>query len=111
MEPNPLAQTFANWNEYMFYIGTACMVIGGLIFLYYEFRLLQLKDYKDKYDYVNTHEIKYFWYAIFMLIIAAFFYSNTILTERVIDHGMMWFWVRAFITVSMAFIAYFFFSS
>ena len=112
MQPaNPLAQVFENWNEYMYLIGTGFIVLGALVFLYYEFRLLQIKDYKGKYDYVNSHEIKYFWYAIFLCIIAAFFYANTVLTHRVIDHGMLWFWVRLFITVSMGFIAYFFFSS
>lgn len=108
---NPLALVFEDWNEYMSLIGTGFIVLGILIFLYYEFRLLQIKDYKDKYDYVNTHEIKYFWYAIFLFIIAGFFFSNTFLTHRIIERGMLWFWVRLFITVSMGFIAYFFFSS
>ncbi len=112
MEPNnPLALVFEDWNGYMSLIGTGFIVLGILIFLYYEFRLLQIKDYKDKYDYVNTHEIKYFWYTIFMFIIAGFFFSNTFLTHRIIERGMLWFWVRLFITVSMGFIAYFFFSS
>ena len=108
---NSLEQVFGAWNEYMYIAGTAFIVLGALIFLFYEFRLLQIRDYKDKYDYVNTHEIKNFWYAIFMLIIAGFFFANTLLTHRVITHGMLWFWVRLFITVSMSFIAYFFFNS
>lgn len=107
----PTNSLFTNWDQYMVMAGSASLIIGVLIFLYYEFRVLQLKDYKDKYDYVNTHEIRFFWYAIFLFIIAAFFYSNTILTFRVLHRGMLWFWVRLFITVSMAFIAYFFFSS
>lgn len=107
----PAPAIFENWNQYMFMLGTASVVIGVLIFLYYEFRVLQLKDYKDKYDFVNANEIRFFWYTIFLLIIAAFFYSNTILTVRILDRGMLWFWVRLFITVSMAFIAYFFFNS
>lgn len=112
MEPeNPLVQVFGDWNQYMYIIGTGFIVLGALIFLFYEFRLLQLRDYKDKYDYVTTHEIKYFWYAIFMLIIAGFFFANTFLTHRIITHGMLWFWVRLFITVSMGFILYFLFSS
>lgn len=113
MQPDPnVSQIFTNWNEYMFFIGTGFVILGALIFLYYEFRLLQIKPYKDKYDFVNANEIKYFWYAIFMLIFAAFFYANTIGTERISHQGnMLWFWVRLFITVSMGFIAYFFFSS
>lgn len=112
MQPaSDLSQIFENWNDYMWMISFGFVILGALIFLYYEFRLLQIRDYKDKYDYVNTHEIKYFWYAIFMLIIAAFFAANTVLTERIIHRGLLWFWVRLFITVSMGFIAYFFFSS
>lgn len=107
----PLVETFAHWNKYMLLIGSASIIIGVLIFVYYEFRLLMIRDYKDKYDYVNTHEIKYFWASVFLLIIAAFFFCNTILTERIMYKGMLWFWVRLFITVSMGFIAYFFLSS
>ena len=107
----PLELVFQDWDQYMVMIGTGFVILGGLIFLYYEFRLLQIKDYKDKYDYVNTHEIKFFWYAIFLLIVAGFFYANTVLTFNIIHRGMLWFWVRLFITVSMSFIAYFFFSS
>jgi hypothetical protein len=106
-----LAQTFENWDSYMVILGSAFIVAGVLIFLYYEFRVLQQKEDKDKYDYVNTHEIKYFWYAIFLFIIAALFFSNTIFTHRVMEKGMIWFAVRLFITVSMTFILYFFLSS
>ncbi len=108
---NPLEQVFGGWDEYMVLIGTGFIILGVLVFLFYEFRLLQIKDYKDKYDYVNANEIKFFWYAIFLFIVAAFFFANTVLTHRILDRGMLWFWVRLFITVSMGFIAYFFFSS
>lgn len=112
MEPTTAnAELQLHWDQYMVIAGSAALVIGVLIFLYYEFRVLQLKDYKDKYDFVNANEIRFFWYCIFLFIIAAFFYSNTIFTHKVLDHGMLWFWVRLFITVSMGFIAYFFFSS
>lgn len=111
MEPNTLTETFANWDKYMIMIGSSFIVAGVLIFLYYEFRVLQQKEYKDKYDYVNTHEIRYFWYAIFLFLIAAFFFSNTIFTSRVIEKGLLWFWVRVFITGSMTFIGYIFLSN
>lgn len=112
MEPSEsLVETLTNWDQYMVIVGSVFVVAGVLIFLYYEFRVLQQKEYKDKYDYVNTHEIKYFWYAVFLFIIAAFFFSNTIFTHRVLEKGWTWFGVRLFITVSMTFIAYFFLSS
>lgn len=99
------------WDRYMDMAAVASIVIGVLIFIYYEFRVLQLKDYKEKYDYVNLHEVRYFWYAILALIFAAAFYSNSIATERIITKGDLWFWVRIFITVCFLVIFYFVFYS
>src|SRR4051812_19577865 len=101
---------FSHWNEYMTIAGTLCIVLGILIFLYHEFRVLQVKDLKQKYDYVNLHEIRYFWYTVLAFIVAAFFFGNTILTHKVFSE-MLWFYVRVFITVSFGIISYFILSS
>jgi hypothetical protein len=101
----------SHWNQYMLIGGSISIVVGVLILLYHEFRLLQLKDYKQKYDYVNLHEVKYFWYAVIAFIVAAFFFANTIFTHKVLGHDMTWFYVRFFITISFALISYFILSS
>jgi hypothetical protein len=89
------------------YVGAAiCVVFGVLILLYHEFKVLQLKDYKQKYDYVNLHEIRYFWYAIIAFIAAAAIYANSIATDKILSEGIRWFYVRIFITASFAVIAY-----
>jgi hypothetical protein len=89
------------------YIGAAaCVVLGVLILLYHEFKVLQLRDYKEKYDYVNLHEIRYFWYAVIAFIGAAALYANTIATDKIVNEGTRWFYVRVFITLSFAVIAY-----
>jgi hypothetical protein len=100
-----------SWDSYMNIATISCIVLGALIFLYYEFKVLQIKDYKEKYDYVNLHEIRYFWYAVLALIFAAGFYSNSLYTEKIIHSGMLWFWVRVFITLSFIVIFYFVFYS
>lgn len=102
---------FSAWDQYMYIGAAACVVLGVLILLYHEFKVLQLKDYKEKYDYVNLHEIKYFWYAVMAFIGAAALYANTIATENILNDGIRWFYVRIFITVSFAIIAYFTFNS
>jgi len=104
--------TFFNaWDQYM-YIGTAvCVVMGVLILLYHEFKVLQLKDYKAKYDYVNLFEVRYFWYAIIAFIVAAALYANTVATDKILNEGVRWFYVRIFITACFAVIAYNTFSS
>jgi len=97
---------FTHWDQYMTIAGSVSILIGILIFLYHEFKVLQVKDYKLKYDYVNLHEIRYFWYVVMALIVAAFFFANTIFTEKVLN-AMLWFYVRIFITVSFGIISYF----
>src|SRR5262245_21127363 len=105
METNSIF--LSSWDQYM-YIGTgACVVIGVLILLYHEFKVFQIKDYKEKYDYVNLHEVRYFWYSIMVFIIAAAFFANTVYTSKIVTDGMRWFYVRLFITISFTVIAYF----
>lgn len=109
MEMSP--SFLASWDQYM-YIGAVVFVgLGVLILLYHEFKVFQIKDYKEKYDYVNLHEIRYFWYAVMAIILAAAFFANTIATSMIEHDGMRWFYVRIFITVSFAVIAYFVFFS
>jgi hypothetical protein len=99
------------WDHYMG-IGTlACVGIAALIFLYHEFRIFQIKDYKEKYDYVNLHEIRYFWYVVLALIFAGAFFANTVRTEDIIHKGQLWFWVRLFVIVCFLIILYFVFYS
>jgi hypothetical protein len=100
-----------SWNNYM-YVGAAAFVaVAVLILLYHEFRVFQIKDYKEKYDYVNLHEVRYFWYAIIALILAAAFFANTLASGTIQHEGQRWFYVRLFITVSFSVIAYFVFFS
>ncbi len=101
----------AAWDNYMFMGGYLCVGIAILILLYHEFRLFQIKNYKEKYDYVNLHEINYFWYAVIAIILAAAFLCNTIASHTIEFRGMLWFYVRLFITVSFAIIAYIVLSS
>lgn len=99
------------WDKYMDIGAMACIALAILIFLYHEFQVLKIKDYKEKYDYVNLHEVRYFWYTVLALIVAASFYANSVATEKIITKGMLWFYVRLFITISFVTIGYFVFYS
>jgi DNA-directed RNA polymerase subunit RPC12/RpoP len=91
-----------------------CAAFAVIILLYHEFRIFQIKDYKEKYDYVNLHEIRYFWYAVMALILAVAFYINSMAAtvSTSIFHSMeTWFYVRTFMTMSFAVVAYFIFYS
>ena len=54
----------SQWDSRMEIGSMVCVVIGVLILLYHEFRVMQIKDYKEKYDYVNLNEVRFFWYAV-----------------------------------------------
>jgi DNA-directed RNA polymerase subunit RPC12/RpoP len=101
----------AQWDFYMFAGAAAFAILAVALFLFYEFRLFLIKDPKEKYDFVNLNEIRYFWYAVLLLIVAAGFLGNTVFTERATAHGLLWFYVRLFITVSFGIIFYFIFSN
>jgi hypothetical protein len=100
-----------SWNKFMFQGSLIFVGIGFLVLLYHEFRILMIKDYKEKYDYVNLNEIRFFWYAVIAFIIAGFLFANTFASEIIHESGMIWFYVRLFITVSFAVIGYFIFFS
>jgi hypothetical protein len=98
----------ASWNLYLTIATFGFIVLGVLIFLFHEFRVLQIKDYKEKYDYVNLHEIKYFWYAVIALIVAAACSVNTIGTSLIVEKGMRWFWVRLGLSACFIVVGYVF---
>jgi hypothetical protein len=100
-----------DWNLYMQISAAVCVVLAILMLLYHEFRVMQIKDYKEKYDYVNLNEVRFFWYAVLAVIVAAGLYANTLATEKIISHGVLWFYVRLFITMSFIVIGYFVFYS
>ena len=82
-----------------------------LILLYHELRILMIRDYKEKYDYVNLNEIRFFWYAVNSVIKGAAFYANSIGNQMIFSCLTLGFYVRIFMTASFAVIAYFVFYS
>jgi hypothetical protein len=103
---------FTLWDRYMAFGAYLAFGFAVVLFLYHEFRIFQIKDYKEKYDYVNRNEIRYFWYSVMALIIAVALYGNTIATDRIkTTEGMTWFYVRLFVTACFAVIAYIVFFS
>ena len=106
------AEYIHGWDQYMAYGAYGFIGIAVLILLYHEFRIFQIKDYKEKYDYVNLHEINYFWYAVISLIAASALYANSLSGRtHIFASEAIWFYVRVFITLSYAVIAYFVFDS
>lgn len=101
----------ADWDQYLMYGAYLSTAMGILILIYHEFRILQIKDYKEKYDYVNLHEVKYFWYAMICFIAAFALYANRAAATITLGTPETWFFIRMFITVSFILVSYFLFHS
>lgn len=104
-------QTYQSWDELIVLGAYASFGIAVLILLYHEFRLLIIKDLKEKYDYVNLHEIRYFWFAVIALIVGAALYSNAIVAKVFDVKGTTGIVIRIFYTLGFSAIAYYSLSS
>lgn len=104
MESVPNSQS---WDELIVLGSYASFAIAILILVYHEFRLLIIKDLKEKYDYVNLHEIRYFWYAVIALIVGAALYSNAVVAKVFDVQGTTGIIVRIFYTIGFSAIAYY----
>lgn len=102
----------ASWDEYLTGGAYLCAGFAVVILLYHEFRIFLIKDYKEKYDYVNLHEINYFWYAVIALISAAALFLNSLASKlNLFASPVTWFYVRVFMTAGFAVISYVLFYS
>lgn len=90
-------------------IGFGALAI--LTFLYHEYKVLSLKEYKAKYDYVILHEIKFFVYAVKLAVVAICFYANSVMTDWVMRKGWDWFLGRFLLMGGVAVVFYVFLSN
>jgi|SRR5690606_11784234 len=100
------SQFVAAWDRYTSLGAMVCFSAAALIFLYHQVRVLLIRDYKERYDYVNLNEVKFFWYAVIALIAGLAFYANSVGTNIVFSDMALWFYVRIFVTACFAVIAY-----
>ncbi|MBX2916915.1 MAG: hypothetical protein KF856_16720 [Cyclobacteriaceae bacterium] len=62
-------QFIETWDHYLILGSYVFFGIAVLILVYHELKLITIANNKERYDYVNLHEIKFFWYAVLSLII------------------------------------------
>lgn len=101
----------ASWHIYMNVGAIIFLGIAILLFIYYETRVLLIRDYKGKYDYVNANEIRFFWYSVLMLIAAAALFTNSYAIRIFPVTGTVRTFVLILYTAGFLVIAYFILSS
>ena len=99
MEVNALFN-LENWNEIAGMASYVFAAIGVGIILFHLIKLMSIKDYKKKYDYINRHEINLLWYSSIFIIISLGILVNTFFDSA----GTLWFFVRIFVTAMIGLI-------
>ncbi len=82
------------WNNLALNLALVCWAIGILVVLGYIVKLSSTGGGKNKYDFINRHEIKVLWIATVILIIGGGFFVNSNVTELT----TLWIFVRVFTT-------------
>ena len=96
-----IAPEFLNaWNAYGFYIAVAIASLGTMIGFCHYLKLLITRDYKNRYDYINRHEIKLLWRGVLLILIGIMVFFNTILDDSL----WIWFFVRLFMSIMITLI-------
>jgi hypothetical protein len=95
----------ANGVEYITLFAFVCFGLAALIIIVHEIRILFTTNEKNRYDYVNQHEIRYFWYAIIAFIAGASILLTVKISPRItIDSNLKpvvdIFFLGAFVVVS-----------
>lgn len=91
---------FASWNNLATNIAYFAWAVGLLVIVGYMVRLASIGDNKDKYDFINRHEINWLWVAAISLIAGACFFANS----SIITITPLWIFVRIFVSISMGMI-------
>lgn len=77
------------WGSYFILGSYVCFGIALLIILFHEIKIIMTANEKDRYDYVNQHEIRFFWYANIAFIAGVSLFFSAVITPKVpVDNSM-----------------------
>jgi hypothetical protein len=89
------------WYSAMIIGSVLMLALAVVVYLIYKTRVSTLSDFKEKHDYINQHEVK--WYKwVFYLVGAAVAFSVNLYGEEKYTGIGIWFFVRLFISICAA---------
>ena len=99
MEDQTVTPFLLFWNNAM-WAGSVIMFAAGIaIYIVHKIRAAFIADYKGKYDYLNTREIRNYKYVFLCFAIAALLFINLYGSSKLNEMGV-WFFVRLFISIA-----------
>ncbi len=108
---NTATSFIETWNSYFILGSYVCFGIGLLIIFFHEVKIMMTSNEKERYDYVNNHEIRYFWYSIIAFIAGIALYFSAVITPLVPVDNSMKVYVSLFFLAGFVVIAYLILSS
>lgn len=73
---------FPQWKTWM-QNGTLIMLgLSLLVYAGYHIRLVLIRDYKHKYDFINSNEIRSYMISGFLLVLAGWFLLNSLFSDK-----------------------------
>jgi len=85
------------WNNLALNLALGFWAVGILVILGYIVKLNSTGGSKNKYDFINRHEIKVLWIATIILVIGGCFFVNA----NVVELTTLLIFVRVFVTTCM----------
>lgn len=99
MEETTVTPFLRFWNNAM-WAGSVIMFAAGIaLYIIHKVRTVSIRDYKEKYDFLNTREIKTYKYVFLCFAVSALLFINLYGANKLDEMGV-WFFVRLFISVA-----------
>jgi hypothetical protein len=99
------------WDHYLILGSYILFGIAILILIYHEVKLLTISDDKERYDYVNNHEIKFFWYAMLSAMVGLVLFATAEVTPIIPVDDDVKLYISIFLLAGSFVILYTLFSS
>lgn len=94
------------WDSYLIMGSYVFFAVALLIILFYEVKVMSMSDLKDRYDHVNTHEIKYFRFAVITFIMGLVLFTTGKITPLIPMDNTMKLYVSIFFLSALVAITY-----
>jgi len=88
------------WHQIMIISSILTVVLSAVIYAFHKIKVSSIKEYKDKYDYINLYEIKTYKWSFILVGVAMAMYANTY-NDITAAKSIVWFFVRFFIAGSI----------
>lgn len=101
MEVIPESPFLEAWHKTMAILAIVMFTLGIIVYLTYKLRVSLVTDYKEKHDFINRNEIKWFKWVLYIFGLGAAMLVNLYGAGKIPEMGV-WFFVRLFMSLAGA---------